>query len=181
MLKQVQHDGSAEGEDIDQHDVDEQQRDRRSHLRPDDTTTLKVGAGLTTTPLDVYTKPGLLAAVNYRTTSHSDAATYTASELQWSVGLVLNEFILDHSKLTAKYASWTGTNINNVTNTRGAGDFATDISGGDLNGTGTQAVSGYELIWDYYDLQFAYGVYTNDNAGVQSSAQAFQIKYTVSF
>lgn len=147
----------------------------------DDTTTLRVGAGLSTTPLDVYTKPGLLAAVNYRTTSHSDAAVYTASELQWSVGLVLNEFILDHSKLTAKYASWTGTNINNVTNTRGAGDFATDISGGDVNGTGTQAVSGYELIWDYYDLQFAYGVYTNDNGGAQSSAQAFQIKYTVSF
>ncbi len=147
----------------------------------DDTTTLKVGAGLSTTPLDVYTKPGLLAAVNYRTTSHSDFAVYTASELQWSVGLVLNEFIFDHSVLTAKYASWTGTNINNVTNTRGAGDFATDISGGDRDGTGTQSVSGYELIWDYYDLQFAYGVYNNDNAGTLSSAQAFQITYKVTF
>lgn len=147
----------------------------------DDTTTLRVGAGLTTTALDVYTKPSLMAAVNYRTTSHSDAAVYTASELQWSVGLVLNEFIFDHSKLTAKYGSWTGTNINNVTNTRGAGDFATDISGGDLNGTGTQSVSGYELIWDYYDLQFAYGVYTNDNDGVGASAQAFRIKYVVTF
>ncbi|HRN18846.1 MAG TPA: hypothetical protein PLU66_07145, partial [Trueperaceae bacterium] len=98
-----------------------------------------------------------------------------------SVGLVLNEFIFDHSVLTAKYASWTGTNINNATNTRGAGDFATDISGGDRDGTGTQSVSGYELIWDYYDLQFAYGVYTNDNAGTLSSAQAFQITYKVTF
>lgn len=37
------------------------------------------------------------------------------------------------------------------------------------------------MIWNYYDLEFAYGVYTNDNAGAQSSAQAFQIKYTVTF
>lgn len=147
----------------------------------DDTTTLRVGTGLSTTPLDVYTKPSLIAAVNYRTTDHSDAAVYTASELQWSVGLVLNEFVFDHSKLTAKYGSWTGTNINNATNTRGAGDGATDISAGDVNGTGTQSVSGYELIWNYYDLEFAYGTYQNDNNGVGSSAQAFQISYTVTF
>ena len=147
----------------------------------DDTTTLKVGTGLTTAPLNVYTQPSLMAAVNYRTTSHTDAAVYTATELQWSVGLVLNQFIFDHSVLTAKYASWTGTNINNATNTRGAGDFATDISGGDLNGTGTQSTTGYEVIWNYYDLEFAYGVYENDNAGVLSSAQAFSIAYTVDF
>lgn len=146
----------------------------------DDTTTLKVGAGLSTTPLDVYTKPSLLGAVNYRTTSHSDAAVYTASELQWSVGLVLNEFILDHSTLTAKYASWTGTNVSNST-VREPLDTATNISAGDANGTGTQSVTGYELIWNYYDLEFAYGVYTNDNNGVGASAQAFQIKYTVTF
>ncbi len=147
----------------------------------DDTTTLRVGTGLSTTPLDVYTKPSLIAAVNYRNTDHSDAAVYTASELQWSVGLVLNEFIFDHSTLTAKYGSWTGTNINNATNTRGAGDGATDISAGDVNGTGTQSVSGYELIWNYYDLEFAYGTYENNNNGVASSAQAFQISYTVTF
>jgi hypothetical protein len=147
----------------------------------DDTTTLKVGTGLSTAPLNVYTQPSLMAAVNYRTTSHSDAAVYTATELQWSVGLVLNQFIFDHSVLTAKYASWTGTNINNATNTRGAGDFATDISGGDANGTGTQTTTGYEVIWNYFDLEFAYGVYENDNAGVLSSAQAFSIAYTVDF
>jgi len=147
----------------------------------DDTTTLKVGAGLSTTPLDVFLAPSLVGAVNYRSTTHSDAAAYTATELQWSVGLMLNEFILDHSTLTAKYGSWTGTNINNATNTRGAGDGATDISGGDLNGTGTQSTSGYEVIWNYYDLEFAYGVYQNDNNGALSSAQAFQISYTVTF
>ena len=147
----------------------------------DDTTTLKVGTGLSTAPLNVYTQPSLMAAVNYRTTSHTDAAVFTATELQWSVGLVLNQFIFDNSVLTAKYASWTGTNINNATNTRGAGDFATDISAGDANGTGTQSTVGYEVIWNYFDLEFAYGVYENDNAGVLSSAQAFSIAYTVDF
>jgi hypothetical protein len=42
-------------------------------------------------------------------------------------------------------------------------------------------VSGYELIWNYYDLTFAYGTYENDNNGVASSAQAFKISYTVTF
>ncbi len=144
-----------------------------------DYTELKVGAGLMTDPLNVYLQPSLVGAVNYRSTSYTDAAVYTASELQWSVGLVLNQFIFDHSTLTAKYGSYTGTNVNNVTNTRGAGDFATDISGGDVNGTGTQSTSGYEVIWNYYDLEFAYGTYENNNNGVLSSAQAFSIAYTV--
>ena len=147
----------------------------------DDTTTLKVGTGLTTAALNVYTQPSLMAAVNYRTTSHSNAAVYTATELQWSVGLVLNEFLFDNSVLTAKYGSWTGTNINDATNTRGAGDFATDISGGDVNGTGTQTTTGYEVIWNYFDLEFAYGVYENTDAIGSSSAQAFSIAYTVDF
>lgn len=146
-------------------------------------TRIRVGTGLSTTPLDIFTKPSLVAAVNYRTTDHTPfvGAAYTASELQWSVGLVLNEFIFDNSKLTAKYGSWTGTNVSNATNTRGAGDGATDISAADVDGTGTQSVSGYELIWNYYDLTFAYGTYENDNNGVASSAQAFRISYTVTF
>src|SRR5690606_15209239 len=140
---------------------------------------LKVGAGLSTDPLNVFLQPSLVAAVNYRTTDYNDAADFTSTELQWSVGLVLNQFILDNSTLTAKYGSLTGTNVNGATNTRGAGDFATDISGPDQDGTGTQSTSGYEVIWNYWDLEFAYGVYENDNNGVLSSAQAFSIAYTV--
>src|SRR5690606_27608319 len=119
-----------------------------------DYTELKVGAGLMTDPLNVYLQPSLVGAVNYRSTSYTDAAVYTATELQWSVGLVLNQFIFDHSTLTAKYGSWTGTNVSAST-ASDATDFATDISGGDVNGTGTQSTSGYEVIWNYYDLEFA--------------------------
>lgn len=147
-------------------------------------TVLRAGAGLETTPLDIFLAPSLVGAVNYRTATHTPfggAAAWTASEMQWSVGLVLNEFIFDNSKLTAKYGSWTGVNINDATNTRGAGDGATDISGGDVNNTGTQTTTGYEVIWNYWDLEFAYGVYTNDDARGPASAQAFSIGYTVSF
>lgn len=151
----------------------------------DDTTTIKVGTGLVTTPLNVYTQPSLMAAVNYRTTTHSDAAAYTATELQWSVGLVLNEFIFENSTLTAKYGSWTGTNVRAINTNSGThpdpNDFASDISYGDENNGVTQSTSGWELIWDYWDLVFAYGVYNNDNGGVTSSAQAFSIAYEVTF
>ncbi len=151
----------------------------------DDTTTLKVGTGLVTDALNVYTQPSLMAAVNYRTTSHSDANVYTATELQWSVGLVLNEFIFENSVLTAKYGSWTGTNITATNLNRAShpdpNDFASDISNGDAPGTGTQTTTGYEVIWNYFDLEFAYGVYENTHAGGSDSAQAFSISYTVDF
>ncbi|MFA5552778.1 MAG: hypothetical protein WDA03_14330, partial [Trueperaceae bacterium] len=156
-------------------------------------TTLGVGAGLSTTPLDIFLAPSLVGAVNYRSAAHTPfaGADWTATELQWSVGLVLNEFILENSSLTAKYGSWTGTNINNATNTRrqpngtyadtGTGDGATDISAGDANNGETQSTTGYELIWNYWDLEFAYGVYENTDARGAASAQAFSISYTVSF
>ncbi len=151
----------------------------------DDTATIMAGAGLTTKPLDVVLKPSLMGAVNYRTTSHTNADTYTADELQWSVGLVLNQFVFDHSTLTAKYGSWSGNNITTVTNSGSStGDNATDISAGDVNNGSAQSTSGYEVIWNYYDLSFSYGVYTNHNTAktpADSSAQAFQISYTVDF
>lgn len=154
----------------------------------DDTATISAGAGLTTKPLDVVLQPSLMGAVNYRTTSHTNADTYTANELQWSVGLVLNQFVFDHSTLTAKYGSWSGQNITINPQTNGGTDLASDISAGDVNvGNAKQSTNGYEVIWNYYDLEFSYGVYTNHNdaptAGqsADSSAQAFQITYTVNF
>src|SRR5690606_27190506 len=99
-----------------------------------DYTELKVGAGLMTDPLNVYLQPSLVGAVNYRSTSCTGAAVYTASELQWSVGMVLNQFIVDYSSLSPKYGSYTGTNVKNVMNTRVPVAFLTSVSGGVLNG-----------------------------------------------
>ena len=155
----------------------------------DDTSSIMAGAGLTTKPLNVVLKPSLMGAVNYRTTSHTNAQTYTANELQWSVGLVLNQFLFDHSVLTAKYGSWSGQNITVNPQTNGGTDLASDISAGDAyNGANTQqSTNGYEVIWNYYDLQLAYGTYVNHNSAPQggqtadSSAQSFTISYTVDF
>ncbi len=147
----------------------------------DDTVTLKFGTGLETTPLNIFTMPSLVANVNYRNTDHSDADTYTASELQWGVGVVLNEFLFDNSTLSVRYASWTGTNIQDDTNTNGAGDSATDISAGDENNGLTQSGDGYEVVWNYYDLEFAYGAYNSNNGVSTTGGQSFSISYTVNF
>jgi hypothetical protein len=97
---------------------------------------------------------------------------------------VFNEFLFDNSSLTAKYGSWSGTNVSAST-ASDATDAATDISAGDVEGTGTQTVSGYELVWNYFDLEMGYGVYVSDpdtgTTGNESSGQAFSISYTVDF
>ncbi len=148
-------------------------------------TSLAVGAGLETEALDIFLAPSLIGAVNYRNATYTPwgagATDWTANELQWSVGLRLNEFIFENSSLTAKYGSWSGTNVNFATNSVGAGDGATDISGVDVDGTGDQSTTGYEIIWDYWDLQFAYGVYENTDSRGTASAQAFSISYAVTF
>ena len=149
-----------------------------------DYNEIVAGTGIMTSALDIFLQPSLMGAVNYRATNWTDAA-YTASELQWSVGLMLGEFLLPNSTLTAKVGQWVGTNTIVATNTNGAGDGATDISegrDGDFdNGGATETVFGYEVEWNYYDLVFAYGVYDSDRGGNTASAQAFSIAYTVAF
>ncbi len=146
-----------------------------------DYTTIKAGTGLETEALNVFMKPSFEGAVNFRTTTHSDADTYTASELQWAFGVKLNEFLFDHSTLSARYGSWSGTNITDNDTVGGDPDTATDISAGDENNGATQTTSGFEVAWDYYDLMFTYGDYTNTNGATTSRAQAFKINYKVTF
>jgi len=155
----------------------------------DDTAEIMVGTGLSTQPLDVIFQPSLEAAVNYRTNDHSDVAAgdytlpgdFTSTQLQWAVGLNLGEFLLPYSSLTARYGSYTGTNITGDI----AGDAGTDISEGDDNTGLTTSVSGYEVEWNYYDLMISYGVYSHDadvdNAGGETAAQAFGVSYSVAF
>ena len=151
----------------------------------DDTTTIKVGTGVTTEPLGIIFAPALEGAVNFRTTAHTETE-YTATELQYSVGLVLNEFLFDNSVLRVRYGAWNGTNIQTEENSTGTGDTATDISSGDFADGGTQSTTGYEIAWDYSDLLFSYGVYSNNRTDADgdvdnSAAQAFKIAYIVSF
>jgi S-layer homology domain len=155
----------------------------------DDKTTIKVGTGIKTDELGIIFKPSLQAAVNYRTTSHTDEAVYTASELQWAVGVNFSEFLFPNSTLNARYGSWSGTNVKVSKTTDDSfgdanTDSATNISDGDTAPTGadvSQSTSGYEIAWDYYDLVFTYGAYNNNDGTASTGAQAFRIAYTVNF
>ena len=165
----------------------------------DDTTEIKVGTGIATDALDVFLQPSLVGAVNYRTNEHTDvedADDYTAEEFQYSVGIVLNEFLFENSMLTAKYGSYSGTNVSLVTtgdDGDDGDDTSTDIDGDDVNNGATQTTTGYEIVWNYFDLELGYGAYTNEISGKTAAAaegeaddrntggQFFTISYTVNF
>jgi hypothetical protein len=156
----------------------------------DDTTTIKVGTGVRTDELGIIFKPSLQGSVNFRNTAHTATDVggdeYTATELQWAVGVNLGEFLFANSTLNARYGSWSGTNINTDADSLDSfdnpvGDTATNISDGDEDNDLTQSVSGYEISWDYYDLVFTYGGYTSTDGVDTTAASAFRIAYTVRF
>ena len=155
----------------------------------DDTTELLAGTGLVTEPLDVFFQPNVEAAVNYRSTSHSDVGDatpdYTATEMQWSVGLNLTEFLFDNSSLSVRYGSYSGTNVAYGDPIDADGDaeddFFSDRADVYLADAGG-SVAGYEVAWNYYGLELSYGSYTNENPdGDETMAQAFGVTYTVAF
>jgi hypothetical protein len=143
----------------------------------DNTTTVRVGTVVSTDPLDIFLRPSLNANVNYRTTSHAHSVqgNFTSQELQFSVELALNEFLFENSKLRARYGSYSGTNVR-----LDDPDFRRRYD--ENRGDASSSTSGYEVIWDYWGLEMAYGVYLNvDFDGSESASQAFRIKYTVEF
>ena len=166
----------------------------------DDTTTFRIGTSLETEPFNFFLQPSLIANVNFRTTSHSDVdpddvvgtpfaadAAYTATELQFAVGVALNDFLFDNSVAVLRYGYYSGTNIStDFTPADFDDDSATNISEGDVPNDVTQTASGYELGWQYYGLEFTYGAYTSttpnaDGVVGETGGQAFRIQYEVTF
>ncbi|HLR47068.1 MAG TPA: hypothetical protein VK092_07905, partial [Deinococcales bacterium] len=83
--------------------------------------------------------------------------------------------------LTVRYGSWQGTNLNTTIGSH-SGSNASLIHTGDRHNGVEQFVNGWEAIWNYSDLQFAYGVYHSNDGNVRDSAgQVFSIEYTVDF
>ncbi len=151
-----------------------------------------VGTGIETEPLGIPLSPSLVGVVNYRSFEASDPNTadageaYTADEFQVSAGVNFNRFFFDNSELTVRGGFYTSTNFENETNLTGSGDNATDISDGDANNGFEQETYGYEIIWNYYDLEIAWGAYENyrtqdGNSVEENSVQAFRVAYTVTF
>ena len=168
--------------------------DNVSTLPLADETRIRVGTDLKTKPVDIIFKPSLLGAVNYQSTDYkfgsaqNTASDFTANVFQFSVGLKLTQFLFKHSALTAKYGSYSGENIKVATSpNQSTGDkSAPDEKAADINGNGnTTTVNGFEFIWNYYDLELAYGLYNYDpddsTDNDDSKGQAFRIKYKVTF
>ncbi len=164
--------------------------DESPAVNSDDEETLEVGTGIVTEPLDVLLQPSFAANVNFRNTDHTDvegiAGGYNANVLQYSVGINFNQFLVENSTFGIRYGSYTAENLKVEPNTDGADDFASDISGDDAPGTGEQSTNGYELVWNYYGLEFGYGVYSNTNPTAspnpgETGGQAFSVSYTVNF
>lgn len=158
--------------------------------------TIRVGAALSTTPLDFFLRPSLLANVNFRQTARSDApeltpAAFTATVLQYSVGLTLNEFLFENSVLTARYGFYAGTNVRfGVRAEEDRGIRVWPVAELAFRNDRTATTSGFEVVWNYWDLEIGFGSYTFSapladaaDAGepVTTAAQAFRIKYRVNF
>lgn len=168
-----------------------------ANLRPYENynvSEISAGLGLETDTFDFFLRPSLVAAANYRSANYSDngggvvgaAGDFTADELQFSVGVVLNEFLFDNSTLTLRYGSWQGTNKNTAAGAAAGANNASQIhSGGrkgDLNnGDVWQYANGWEAEWNYYDLILSYGVYVSDDGTGASAGQVFRVRYTVNF
>ncbi len=158
-------------------------------LLDDDVVALEAGTGIVTEPLDVIFQPSFAANVNYRNADHTDVedvGTYNANYLQYSVGINFNQFLFENSTFGIRYGSFTAENVEVEPNLNGADDFASDISDGDQPATGTQSTNGYEFVWNYYGLEFGYGVYSNTNPTTspnpgETGGQAFSVAYTVNF
>ena len=139
------------------------------------TTRITAGTGLETQALEIFLRPSLFGNANFRTITYSGLDNYTATQLQYSVGLALNEFLFQNSVLRVSYGSFSGTN------TVLQGGVTADLDRGGLTAT----TSGYELVWNYWDLELAYGTFVYDPdtavANDETAAQTFRIRYRVNF
>ena len=157
-----------------------------------DFTRLQAGTDLYTEPINVIFKPSLLGAVNVWSKSFTfddSNNDFTANVFQFSVGLRLNEFLFSNSALTAKYGSYSGTNIRVPASPHRVAVDDNNYPAVDAalkrNNDDGATVNGFEVVWNYYDLELAYGLFNYDPSteteNNESQGQAFQIKYKVTF
>lgn len=130
-------------------------------------------------------RPSLMAAANHRFTSYGPdhaAGGFTATELQWSLGVVLDEFLFgDYSTLTGRYGRYAGRNVATFASA-GATDPVPGVGRAwDDPDAGTTSTSGFELSWNYFDLVLTYGAYQTTGFETTRAAQQFRIDYSVSF
>ncbi|HGY10179.1 MAG TPA: S-layer protein [Oceanithermus profundus] len=137
------------------------------------TQTTKFGGKFATDPLGIVLAPSLKGGYVMRSTTGGISETY------WFAGMAFNKFLFAHSVLEAGIANYQGANVNMAVGMKDkAFDAATDYIYDDASAAMSGYVRGWYVSWKYWDLNFDYANYT-DNAS--NTAQAFQIKYTVTF
>jgi hypothetical protein len=169
-----------------------------------------VGLKVVSDTLPVIFKPSVEAQVGYYQRSfdfQGTTADYSATGLKYLAGVKLNEFILPQSKFAVYYAGYRAQNrqYTAAVNSTAADGTITDTSAGNFNDVLNNRVttqSGLYFEGNYYDLAFAYGLYSlsqkgttaatstteyavNPVAGVVNGAaargQVFKISYKVNF
>jgi hypothetical protein len=180
-------------------------------------TAAGIGLKVTSDALPVIFKPQVEGQIGYYTRSYdygtganNGGVDYTATGLKYVAGVKLNEFILPNSKFAVYYAGYraqnrqytpvvnditVNTNLTTTVNDSTAGAFTDSNNGRVTNQTGLYFEG------NYYDLAFAYGLYSLSQkgnaaatstteyavnpAGVVNGAaargQVFKISYKVNF
>jgi hypothetical protein len=117
------------------------------------------------------------------------------SETKYGFGLKFGQFLFDKSVLEVKAAQYSaqGLSINSTLNSDAdkAFDPTADMLYSNTGGAGG-TLSGVYVTWNYWDLSFAYGFFSNQTLGTVLSdilnrtqtgdyGSAFRIRYTVNF
>jgi hypothetical protein len=144
-----------------------------------DSSTLKFGGKLSTGALAALL-PGTTVAADFAM-RNTTSATNT-SEMKWSVGAKLAQFVLPNSAFEIKYGSYTASNVASVL--LGASD-ASFSSASDAIASGAGAasgsVTGMFYTWTYWDLTFSFGSFDVTNGANKTHGETFRIGYRVNF
>ncbi|MGI8747524.1 MAG: S-layer protein, partial [Deinococcus sp.] len=166
---------------------------------PANRTSAAVGLKVTTDTLPIIFKPSLEGQVGYYTSAYTYGTgvgapeNYTANGLKYVAGVKLNELLLPNTNLAVYYSGYRATNRQYTPVTADLATSAGFFS--DTNNGAVTTLNGLYFEANYYDLNFAYGVYNlSQNVGgtetaavnaageaVPARGQTFKIRYNVNF
>ncbi|GEM49966.1 S-layer homology domain-containing protein [Deinococcus cellulosilyticus] len=141
----------------------------------DDTTMFSVGLSAKTATLATFLAPSFNANIGYYQNQHTDKSNFTSSVLNYSLGVKSDAFLFDKSTLAVTWAGWQGKNRKYIPFSGTTAGYFEDAAVGDIT------LGGIYAEWNYWDLNFAYGDFTLNEAGAVSNGQAFKISYKVKF
>lgn len=144
-----------------------------------DSSTLKFGGKLSTGALAALL-PGTTVAADFAM-RNTTSATNT-SEMKWSVGAKLAQFLLPNSAFEIKYGSYTASNVASVllgTSDASFSSASDAIASG--AGAASGSVTGMFYTWTYWDLTFNFGSFDVTNGANKTHGETFRIGYRVNF